>query len=145
MSKTRTPAVEGWFRADAARPALLGTRCSGCGSVFFPREETFCRNPGCTGTKFDEVELSTRGRLWSYTNNCYAPPAPFVAPTTPFEPYAIAAVELEREKMVVLGQVVPGIGVEQLEVGMPMELVLGTLFEDEQNEYLIWKWKPVSA
>jgi uncharacterized OB-fold protein len=145
MSKVRTPAVEGWFNFDGAKPALLGTRCAGCGSVFFPREETFCRNPGCTGTKFEEIELSTRGRLWSYTNNCYAPPAPFVAPTTPFEPYAIAAVELEREKMVVLGQVVPGIGVEKLEVGMQMELVLGTLFEDEKNEYVVWKWKPVVA
>jgi hypothetical protein len=145
MSKRRTPAVEGWFRADPARPALLGTRCAGCGSVFFPREETFCRNPGCASTKFDEVELSTRGRLWSYTNNCYAPPAPFVSPKDPFDPYAIAAVELDREKMVVLGQVVPGVGVDQLEVGMEMELVLGTLFEDEQKEYVVWKWKPVAA
>jgi uncharacterized OB-fold protein len=145
MSKTRVPAVDGWFRADEAGPVLLGTRCAGCGSIFFPREETFCRNPGCAGTKFDEVELSTRGRLWSYTNNCYAPPAPFVSPSDPFEPYAIAAVELEREKMVVLGQVVPGIGVEQLAVGMKMELALGTLFEDEQNEYLVWKWRPANA
>ena len=145
MAKKRTPAVAGWFTLDGERPALLGTRCKACGTVFFPREETFCRNPGCTGTEFDEVELSTRGRLWSYTNNCYAPPAPFVAPTSPFEPYAIAAVELEREKMVVLGQVVPGVGVEQLEVGMPMELVLGTLFEDEQNEYVVYKWRPVEA
>jgi hypothetical protein len=145
MSKPQVPAVDGWFRADAARPALLGTRCAGCGSVFFPREETFCRNPGCASTKFDEVELSTRGRLWSYTNNCYAPPAPFVSPKDPFEPYAIAAVELEREKMVMLGQVVPGVGVDQLEVGMEMELVLGTLFEDEKNEYVVWKWKPVSG
>jgi uncharacterized OB-fold protein len=145
MSKTPKPAIEGWFKFDAAQPALLGTRCADCGSVFFPREETFCRNPGCASTTFEAVELSTRGRLWSYTNNCYAPPAPFVSPTDPFEPYAIAAVELEREKMVVLGQVVPGIGVEQLEVGMPMELTLGTLFEDEQHEYVVWKWKPASA
>jgi hypothetical protein len=145
MSKTRTPAIEGWFKMDAAKPALLGTRCTGCGTVFFPREETFCRNPACANTKFEEVELSTRGRVWSYTNNCYAPPAPFVAPTTPFEPYSIAAVELEREKMVVLGQVVRGVGVERLEVGMEMELVLDTLFEDEQNEYVVWKWKPAAA
>jgi hypothetical protein len=129
---------------DTASPALLGTRCTGCGTVFFPREETFCRNPACANTKFEEVELSTRGRVWSYTNNCYAPPAPFVAPTTPFEPYSIAAVELEREKMVVLGQVVRGVGVERLEVGMEMELVLDTLFEDEQNEYVVWKWKPAA-
>ena len=145
MSKTRTPAIEGWFTMDSAKPALLGTRCTGCGSVFFPREETFCRNPACAGTKFEEVELSTRGRLWSYTNNCYAPPAPFVSPKPTFEPYAIAAVELEREKMVVLGQVADGVGVDQLEVGMQMELVLGTLFEDEKSETLIWKWKPAAA
>jgi uncharacterized OB-fold protein len=145
MSKTRTSAAPGWFKMDTASPALLGTRCTGCGTVFFPREEAFCRNPACANTEFEEVELSARGRVWSYTNNCYAPPAPFVAPTTPFEPYSIAAVELEREKMVVLGQVVRGVGVEQLEVGMEMELVLDTLFEDEHNEYVVWKWKPAAA
>lgn len=145
MSKTRTSAAPGWFKMDDAKPALLGTRCTGCGTVFFPREETFCRNPACANTKFEEVELSTRGRVWSYTNNCYAPPAPFVAPTTPFEPYSIAAVELEREKMVVLGQVVRGVDTSQLEVGMEMELVLDTLFEDETNEYVVWKWKPAAA
>ncbi len=142
MPKTRTPAVAGWFTLDAGKPALLGTRCTSCGSVFFPREETFCRNPACAGTSFEPLELSSRGRLWSYTNNCYPPPAPYVSPKEPFEPYAIAAVELEREKMVVLGQVVGGVGVDQLEVGMPMELVLDTLYEDEQNEYVVWKWKP---
>jgi hypothetical protein len=145
MSKTRTPAIDGWFKLDDASPALLGTRCTGCGSVFFPREETFCRNPDCANTKFEEIELSTRGRLWSYTNNCYAPPAPFVSPKDPFEPYAIAAVELEREKMIVLGQVVPEVSTGQLEVGMEMQLVLGTLFEDDQHEYVIWKWKPATA
>ena len=79
------------------------------------------------------MPLSRRGRLWSYTNNCYAPPPPFVA-ADPFEPYAVAAVELEKERMVVLGQVEAGVGVEQLEVGMEMELALGTLFEDAERE-----------
>ena len=145
MAKKRTPAVEGWFTLDPARPALLGTRCQACGTVFFPREETFCRNPACVGTAFEEVELSRRGRLWSYTNNAYQPPAPYVSPTDPYEPFAIAAVELEREKMVVLGQVVPGVSVADLEVGMPMELVLDTLNEDESNEYVVYKWRPVEA
>ena len=63
----------------------------------------------------------------------------------PFEPYAIAAVELEREKMVVLGQIADGIGVEALEAGLEVELVLDTLFEDEDNEYLVWKWRPTAA
>jgi uncharacterized OB-fold protein len=141
MSKKRTPAIEGWF-TDDDDPRLLGTRCKACGNLFFPREETFCRNPACAGTEFEEVKLGRRGRLWSFTNNCYAPPAPYVAPTDPFEPYAIAAVELEQEKIVVLGQVVPGFAVEDLEAGMEMELVTDTLFEDEENEYVVWKWRP---
>jgi uncharacterized OB-fold protein len=143
MAKKRTPAVPGWFTLDAARPALLGTRCKACGTVFFPREETFCRSPLCQGTEFEEVALSRRGRLWSYTNNAYQPPAPYVPPTDPYQPFAIAAVELERERMVVLGQVVPGVGARDLEVGQEMELVLGTLFEDADSEYVVWKWRPV--
>jgi uncharacterized OB-fold protein len=143
MSKQRTPAIEGWFDMDADAPHLLGTQCRSCKTYFFPRETSFCRNPGCAGTEFDEVPLSRRGRLWSFTNNCYKPPAPYVSPE-PFEPYAIAAVELEREKMVVLGQVVAGVSVESLKAGMAMELVLDTLFEDDGNEYVIWKWRPAA-
>jgi len=145
MAKQRIPAVEGWFTLDAARPALLGTRCKACGTVFFPREETFCRSPLCQGSEFEEVELSRRGRLWSYTNNVYQPPAPYVSPKDPYEPFAVAAVELEREKMVVLGQVVSGVSVADLEVGMPMELVLDRLSEDESNEYVVYKWRPASG
>ena len=59
------------------------------------------------------MPLSRRGRLWSYTDNRYQPPAAVRLAQDPFEPYAVAAVELEREKMVVLGQVVPGVGRER--------------------------------
>jgi hypothetical protein len=44
--------------------------------------------------------------------------------------------------MVVLGQVARGIGVGDLRVGMEMELVVETLYEDEENEYVVWKWRP---
>lgn len=144
MSKRRTPAMEGWFSMDAEDPHLLGTQCRSCKTYFFPRETGFCRNPGCASTEFDEVPLSRRGRLWSFTNNCYKPPAPYVSPE-PFEPYAIAAVELEAERMVVLGQVVPGVGVDRLAAGLEMELVLDTLYEDDDHEYLVWKWRPAAA
>jgi uncharacterized OB-fold protein len=144
MSKPRVPAVEGWFTLDDAAPALLGSRCKACGTYFFPRESAFCRNPRCAGDAFEEVPLSTRGKLWSFTDNRYPPPKPYMA-SDPFEPYAVAAVELEREKMVVLGQVARGVGTDQLEAGLEMELVLDTLYEDDANEYLIWKWRPASA
>jgi len=44
---------------------------------------------------------------------------------------------------VVLGQVAPGWTVENLEVGMEVELVLGVLYEDDEREYLTWQWRPV--
>ena len=34
--------------------------------------------------------------------------------------------------------------IEDLVVGMEMELVLGTLYEDEDTEYTMWKWRPVA-
>ena len=119
MSKKREPAIEGWFEIEGDSPRLLGTKCRDCGTYFFPKEEFACRNPRCAGSELDEVPLSKRGRLWSFTNNCYQPPAPYVSPE-PFEPYAIAAVELAEEKMVVLGQVVAGVlGVYRLaQVGL---------------------------
>jgi uncharacterized OB-fold protein len=141
--KPLAPAIEGWHTMEA-RPHLLGSQCTSCGSYFFPRQEHYCRNPACDSTNFREVELSRTGHVWSYTNACYQPPAPFVAPD-PFEPYAIAAVQLEREQMVVLGQVVKGVGVGDLKVGMPVELVLETLHETEEDIKVTWKWRPLAA
>jgi uncharacterized OB-fold protein len=142
--KKRVPAVEGWFTMDEEQPRLLGSRCKSCGTYFFPKESFFCKNPHCNGAEFDEVPLSRVGKLWSFTNNCYAAPAPFMAPD-PFVPYAIAAVELAEEKMVVLGQMVAGTEVSDLKAGMDVELVLEKLYEDDASEYMVWKWKPVAA
>ena len=139
--KKRVPAVDGWFEIDTQTPRLLGSRCTSCGTYFFPKETFFCKNPGCEGGEFDEVPLSRTGTLWSFTNNCYRPPAPYISPES-FERYTVAAVELLEEKMVILGQVVPGVDVGQLRAGMQMELTLGTLYEDEENEYIVWKWQP---
>ena len=141
--KPLAPAIEGWHTMDA-KPHLIGTQCTACGTYFFPKQSQYCRNPECDSTDFEEVELSRRGHIWSYTNACYKPPEPFVAPD-PFEPYAIAAVHLEKEQMTVLGQVVDGVGVEDLKVGMPMELVLEPLHETDDDIKVTWKWKPVAA
>jgi uncharacterized OB-fold protein len=143
QAKNKVAAVDGWFHMDLEEPHLVGTRCNACKSYFFPKETTFCRNPDCASTEFEEVALSRTGTLWSFTNNCYQPPAPYVSPD-PFEPYVIAAVELEKEKMVVLGQVVRGVGIADLSAGMRMDLVLDKLYEDDDNEYLVWKWKPAA-
>jgi uncharacterized OB-fold protein len=141
MAKTRVPAIEGWFTTGDA-PALLGSRGTETGSYFFPRSLAFSRNPAAPGEDLAEVELGRRGRVWSYTTNHYAPPAPYVA-AEPFEPYTIVAVELPDEQMVVLGQLAEGADPAALSVGADVELVVGTLYEDDEHEYTVWKWRPV--
>lgn len=144
MSTTAVPAIEGWF-TTGAEPHLLGTRCTSCGSVFFPRARGFCRNPECGGRAFDDVELSRNGKVWSYTDAQYQPPPPYIPPGEVHEPFALAAVELADEQMVILGQVAKGFGVEDLSVGSAVVLVVEPLYEVDGVEHLIYRWKPVSA
>ena len=144
-TRTRTAAVDGWFTMDGDEPALLGQRCTTCGTFFFPRASVCCRNPHCTGTEYTDVPLSRRGKVWSYTDARYQPPPPYVVPAGGHQPFAIAAVELAEEGLVVLGQVVHGVGVDELAVGMEVEVVLDTLFTDDDHEYVVWKWKPVAT
>jgi len=143
---TATPAIEGWF-TTGPEPALVGSRCTTCETVFFPplhqaAGPAFCRNPGCAGEEFAETHLSRRGTVWSYTDAQYQPPPPYVARTDPYEPFALAAVELP-EGLVVLGQVADGYGVADLRVGAEAELVVETLYADESGERTVWRWKPV--
>jgi uncharacterized OB-fold protein len=139
---TTAPAIEGWFTSGDA-PALLGTRCRACLTVFFPREEAFCRNPACAGEAFDEVTLSRRGRVWSYTDARYQPPPPYLPRAEPYEPFAVAAVELEDEGLVVLGQVADGYGVDDLTVGAEVELVVEPLYTDDDGTVrTTWRWRP---
>lgn len=144
MSTTAVPAVEGWF-TTGSEPRLLGTRCTSCGTVFFPKAAGFCRNPDCRGREFEEVALSPRGTVWSYTDAQYQPPAPYIPAAEPYEPFALAAVELAEEQVVVLGQVAAGYGVDDLSVGASVELVVEPLYELDGVPHLIYRWKPVAG
>ncbi|MFE0580108.1 Zn-ribbon domain-containing OB-fold protein [Streptomyces sp. NPDC058874] len=150
LARTRKPVVSGWFTENAPDGGgfrLLGTRCSACTAVFFPREDVHCRNPRCPGGgKLAEVPLSPRGRVWSYTDGRYRPPAPYVSnPAEPWEPYTLIAVELEAEGMVVLGQAAPGTGIADLAVGAEVEVVGGVLGEDADTTWVTWQFKPVGG
>jgi uncharacterized protein len=142
VSDRRVAAIDGWFTIDDA-PVLLGNRCTVCGTVFFPKASAFCRNPDCDGEEFDDAELSRHGRIWSYSDAQYQPPPPYVVSPDGFEPFAVAAVELEAEQLVVLGQVAKGFDVADLAVGQPVELIVETLYSDDEHEYLVYKWRPL--
>jgi uncharacterized protein len=135
------PAIEGWFNDSA----LLGTRCDACSTTFFPPERTMCRNPSCASTDLSEVELSRRGKVWTFSVNHYEAPAPYVAPTDPFEPYTVVAVELVDEAMVVLGQLASDADPSGLKVGDEVEVTIEPLFTDDEGQtHMVWKWKPTA-
>ena len=137
------PAIEGWFTwPPSEEPHLIGSRCKSCGDYFFPKVIA-CHNPRCMSEDVEEVLLSRRGKLYTYTINYYQPPPPYIPPD-PFVPYADAVVEFEKEKMKIQGQVASGCDLEALKVGMEMEVVLEPLYRDaEGNEVVAWKFKPV--
>ena len=140
---TQVPAVEGWF-TTGDEPALLASRGTETGSYFFPKNLAFSRNPAAPTEELEEVQLSRRGRVWSWSTNHYQPPAPYVAPE-PFVPYTVLAVELEAEQMIVLGPLVPDADPAGLHVGTEVELTTGTLYADDDHEYVVWQWKPVTS
>ncbi|MET3960810.1 putative OB-fold protein [Marmoricola sp. OAE513] len=140
---TATPAIEGWF-TDGAEPALLGSKCTTCSTVFFPKTSGYCKNPACDGEEFADTELSRTGRIWSYTDAQYQPPPPYIPASDPYVPFALAAVELP-EGLVILGQVADGFGVKDIKVGDEVELVVETLYTDETGERTTWRWRPTGV
>jgi uncharacterized OB-fold protein len=132
-ARAQLPAIDGWFATDDSGAAhLIAGRCTQCGTYVFPPRADNCPNPACDGEHLEQVPLSRRGTVWSYTENRYPPPAPYPA-TEPFEPFAIAAVELVDEGLIILGKVADGALAADLKVGMEMELTTMPLYTDEDG------------
>ncbi len=142
MAIEQVPCLEGWFTWPPVKePHLLGSKCKRCGDYFFPQVSA-CGNPNCMSIDLEQVPLSRRGKLYSYTVNYFPAPAPYVPPD-PFVPYAIGVMSLEKEKMKVLGQIVSNCDFKKLKIGMDIELVLETLYRDKEGrDVLVWKFKP---
>lgn len=106
-----------------------------------PPRANNCPNPACDGDDLAQVPLSRRGKVWSYTENRYAPPPPYPSPD-PFEPFAVAAVELAAEGLIVLGKVVEGTLAADLTVGAEMELTTETLYTDDDGvDRVTYAWR----
>ena len=146
-TRTRVHALgaEGWFTLDG-EPALIGSRCTSCGTFLFPEALGLVRQPRLPRHRVRRrAPVAPRARSGPTPTPSTSRHRPTSCPATSFEPFAIAAVELADEGLVVLGQVVPGVGVDQLKVGDEVELTVGTLFSDDDHDYQIWRWQPVAS
>ena len=135
----RIPVAEGIFTWPSDDPQLLGSRCTRCGIVTFPSQDS-C--PRCPSTEMAEHALARRGRLWAWTTQEFPPPSPpYTGPTgEDFVPYGVGYVELGGEVRVESRLT----ETEGLANGMEMELVLVPFRTDDAgNEVVTFAFRPV--
>jgi len=137
----RVPVAEGIFTWPADDPRLIGSRCSECGIVTFPAQQS-C--PRCASTGMVEHLLARRGRLWAWTVQDFPPPSPpYSGPAgKAFVPFGVGYVELGGEVKVEsrLTESDPA----ALRTGMDMELVLVPFrTDDDGNEVVTFAFRPL--
>ena len=125
------PVREGIFAEDAEGVKLLGNKCKSCGQLFFPKAK-FCST--CFNKDMEEVVLSRRGKLYSYTIGHM--------PSTHFQPpYAIGFVDMpEGIRVFAPLKMTEG---RPFKVGMDMEVVIEDLWREDDKQVIGYKFKPV--
>ena len=135
------PVSEGLFVEAEGEVRLLGSECTHCGVITFPRQST-C--PRCTSVEVRERLLGRRGTLWSWTIQCFAPKSPPYAVSDPdaFEPYGVGYVELPDEVRVetLLTESDP----QRLRIGLPLELTLIPAPGREASGVVTYAFGPVT-
>ncbi len=128
-------AVPGAFEMENGHPYLVGTKCSKCGSAFFPPRFicTYC----LTDEGVAKAKLGNTGTLYSYT-------VINVAAKEFNPPYAFGFVILEPEK-IRIPAVLTGFDLtKELPSGTKMEMVIERLREDaDGNKIVSYKFRPV--
>jgi uncharacterized OB-fold protein len=122
-----------YHRLTAPYYRLEGRRCKSCDALQFPPREA-CG--ACGGRETEPHRFRGRGAVFSYAEVAQ-PPQGFSGP------YLVALVELEEGIRVTaqLTDVEP----EDVEIGMPVEMVTRRLQEKGQHGYLVYgyKFRPV--
>lgn len=138
--RQQVPVAEGLFELTAeGTAALVGSRCTGCGTYYFPKSLS-CRNPKCDAKEIEDALLGRRGTLYSYTVQSYRPPPLFGM--EPWAPYAIGLVEVP-EGLRVMG-ILTGCDLDEIRIGMPVRLVAKPLStEASGREVLTYKFAPL--
>ncbi|KJS12848.1 MAG: hypothetical protein JL56_10375 [Desulfotomaculum sp. BICA1-6] len=115
-------------RAVPQRYRLVGQRCGACGKINFPPKAVckYCYQ----GTSFEDVQLSGRGTVYSYTviAGGGAPPE-FAAEARCKGSYPVIIVELAEGPRVIAQMVNPP--EEGIAIGMPVKAVFRKIYEEE--------------
>jgi uncharacterized OB-fold protein len=139
--RPRVPVKAGYFTVPddpAEPPRLLGTKCLQCGEHYFPRR-AICARAECLSPRTVDVELGPRGTLYSYT---FVHFPLFGSMRVEHVGYGVGQVDLPEGPRVQL----PLAGKqEEYRVGMTLEAELEPLREENGQDVVIVRFKPVEA
>lgn len=99
---------------DEQPPRLIGGRDRETGRIVFPMPA------GSEGERFDPVPLKREGTIWAWTVQRFPPKSPPYIGPQPFEPFALAYVELPGE--VIVESRLTGFDFDRLDCGLPVRL-----------------------
>lgn len=130
--------ADGLFELHEDEPRLIGTRCTACGTLYFPQAPS-CRNPDCREKTIERAVLPARGVLVSYTVQRYQPPSLFRIDD--WQPYAIGLVDL-GDGLEVMGML-SGFALDEIAICARVRLVAEPLYADaERGAVLTYKFAP---
>ena len=121
---------------DQAR--LIGSKCSSCGEIFFPKKEkNWCVH--CNKSTLEEIILSNKGKIATFSVVMQQPGGGFYKGTVP---YAYGCVDLEDG--IRIETLLSADDFDQLAVDQNVEMVIEKFYNDEDaNEIVTFKFKPV--
>ena len=128
--KKKVKLREGLFEKKGKESALLAIKCQSCQQVFFPARE-ICLN--CYSIDLVKHRLCRTGKLYSFTI-VHIPSKNYEAP------YAIGWIELS-DRTRIFSQI-RGWQERSLRTGMPMQLSIEKLWEEENLEILGYVFRP---
>ena len=138
--KGKVPELPDLFDWTQDGVRLQSAKCNSCGTYFFPASHHQHR-PGCSREGVENVFLSRRGKLATYTVQYYMCPPPFKT-AGDITPYGIGMVEFP-EGISVAG-IITETDLNALKIGLDMETTTYTLYKDEEgNEVVTWAFQVV--
>jgi len=138
--KGKVPELADLFDWTKDGVRLQSAKCNTCGTYFFPASHHQHR-PGCSRQGVENVFLSRRGKLATYTVQYYMCPPPFKT-AGDITPYGIGMVEFP-EGISVAG-IITETDLNALKIGLDMETTTYTLYKDEKgNEVVTWAFRVV--
>ncbi|MGD9240173.1 MAG: OB-fold domain-containing protein [Desulfobacterales bacterium] len=138
QSKNIVPLKPGLYSipdSEDSRAALIGSKCSACKEIFFPKRN-LCQN--CQHGHLDEIMLSTHGKIYSFTTVMQKPASHYKGPV----PYSFGWVELPEG--VRIETLYTECEPDELKIGLEVKMVLGKIdVDDEGKEIVCHMFRPV--